>query len=233
MLFFCDDDEEALFLGTSTGTSIRAKSAKVTDGGATLAPGASLTATCPTLRISMAWGTCCTVLDTTEMTAAWGLAQKGHSEGPVRRSSRLSVVRGPPSEGFAGRDEKGGHSETAHEAGGPDADEEELGPGGGGGESTPAAAEAKERKEKPEEEEEDKSNAATTEAAATAANSAPPPVLARCLRRRCRLILLLLLLQLLLDLREKEEDDGGQLLRPLVPAAGCSSHCRAIARAKK
>jgi hypothetical protein len=163
--------------GTSTGTSINARSASVTAGGAAVAPGASFTATCPTLRTSIACGTVCTVLDTTETTAAWGFAQKGQSEGPVRSSSRLSVVRGPPSEEDAGSEEKGGHSETVHEDEGA-GEGPLLGPGGGGGESAPAAAEAG-RKKEAEPVKKKRSAAAAAEAKSTL-------LPARCLRRRCR-----------------------------------------------
>ena len=216
------------FRGTSTGTSISAKSASVTAGGATVAPGASFTATCPTLRISIACGTVCTVLDTTWMTAACGLAQKGQREGPVRRSSRLSVVRGPPSDGDAGSEEKGGHSETAHEEGGAEGEGPLAAAGGGGGESAPAAAEAKKN------EEEDEKRRSAVAAAATEVKSALL-LLARCIHRRgCRRGIPML--PLLLHRPGDEETNGASpLLLPLGPAAGCcSSRCRrAIEERKK
>lgn len=134
----------------------------------------------------------------------------------MRRSSRLRVVRGPPSDDEAGSEEKGGHSETTHEDGGWEGGEAELVPGGGGGESAPAAAEAKEKKGDAEPEKK-KSAAAVTEAAKKSELLLAP----LCLRRRCRRELPLSLLPLHRR-EEKEEDMASPVLLPLGPAAGCS-----------
>lgn len=235
--FFPPFLEDPPLRGTSTGTSISARSASVTAGGATLAPGASLTATCPTLRISIACGTVWTVFDTTWSTAACGLAQKGQSEGPVSRSSRLSVVRGPPSDADAGSEEVGGHSETAHEEGGVEAEGPLAAAGGGGGESAPAAAEAKKEEDDEEEVETEENKRSAAAVAATEAKSAPLLALL-CLGRRCRGALSLPPMMPSHRREEEEEEDRASplvaLLLPLGPAAGCcSSRRRAIERKKQ